>query len=49
MKEKLMNVGILVTFYLTIVIGVLLLNQKCKYLNNEGIKNSDNSYIGVYK
>lgn len=46
MKQKLMNAGVLVIFYLTIVIGVLLLNQKFKYLNNLEIENNQ-TYIAM--
>lgn len=46
MKQKLMNAGVLIIFYLTIVIGVLLLNQKFKYLNNLEIE-SNQTYIAM--
>ncbi len=44
MKQTLMNIGILVTFYLTIIIGVLLLNARCKEINNF---NENNSYVAM--
>lgn len=46
MKQKLMNAGVLIIFYLTIVIGVLLLNQKFKYLNNLEIE-TNQTYIAM--
>ncbi len=44
MKQKLMNLGILTTFYLTIIIGVLLLNARCRELNN---LEKTNTYIAM--
>ena len=34
MKRKLMNLGVLVLFYSSIVVGVLLLNLRFAYINN---------------
>ena len=34
MKRKLMSLGVLVLFYSSIVVGVLLLNLRFAYINN---------------
>lgn len=39
MKRKLMNLGVLVLFYSSIVVGVLLLNLRFTYLNNNVCNN----------
>lgn len=47
MKEKLMNMGILVTFYLTIIFGVLLLNQKFSKLNSAQKDTIKSTYVAM--
>ncbi len=35
MKKNLMNAGVLIAFYSVIIIGVILLNFRFEYLNNQ--------------
>lgn len=35
MKKRLMNLGVIIIFYSIIIFGVLLLNVRMSYLNND--------------
>ncbi len=44
MKRKLMSLGVLVLFYSSIVVGVLLLNTRFNYINNY---ENNNTYVAM--
>ena len=48
MKKKLIDLGGLLLFYFVLIIGVLLLNLRFSYINNNSNFNSNyHSYVGV--
>ena len=47
MKEKLIDIGGIILFYLMIVLGVLLLNSRFNYVNHLNISEKSETYIAM--
>lgn len=49
MKKRIINYGGLVLFYVVIIMGILLLNMRFSYLNENTITDNNESYMAINK